>query len=233
MERLNLGAVRAFAFDAYGTLFDIHSPVASLSAEVGKTANAVSALWRSKQLEYTWLRSLMGAYVPFDQVTADALDYALDAHSIADGALRNRLLALYRTLKPYPDAAEALATLKTAGYPTGILSNGSPGMLAAAVASAGLGPLLDKTLSVDALEIYKPSPSVYQLAVDAFGLSHPSEVAFVSANGWDCAGAACFGFQVIHINRFGQRGERLGYPPAVTVLSLAEVAALAQGRLPG
>lgn len=218
--------VRVIVFDAYGTLLDIHSPATSLSSELGERAAAVSALWRAKQVEYTWLRSLMGDYAPFDQVTADALNYALAAHGLADGHLREKLLALYRTLKPYDDAAGALAALKQASYPTAILSNGSPGMLADAIAASGLGDHLDKVLSVDAVGIYKPSPRVYRLAIDAFGLEQPAEVAFISANGWDCAGAACFGFQVIHINRFGQPPERLPHKPVAEIGSLSELVGL-------
>lgn len=226
---LNAGQIKVFVFDAYGTLFDVHSPALSLATELGVDAASFSALWRAKQLEYTWLRSLMGEYAPFDQVTADALDYALQTYAIENPALRDKLLALYLTLAAYDDAGEALRGLQAADYPTALLSNGSPGMLAAAVTSAGFESVLTKVLSVDSVGIYKPSPRVYQLAVDAFGLSAPSQVAFVSANGWDCAGAARFGFQVIHVNRFGQQAERLGHPPAEIVASLRELPHLIQG----
>jgi 2-haloacid dehalogenase len=200
---------------------DIHSPAAALSAGLGKRAEDISAQWRTKQVEYAWLRSLMGRYADFSKVTADALDYVLAANGIANEQLRERLLAHYNTLAAYPDAAGCLQKLKNTGLRTGILSNGSPSMLAAAVSSAGLGALLDYVLSVDTVQIYKPSPQVYQLAVNAFGLE-PESIAFVSGNGWDCAGAASFGFQVVHVNRSGQPEERLGSQPRAHVADLTE-----------
>jgi 2-haloacid dehalogenase len=215
--------VKACVFDAYGTLFDIHAPAAALSAELGDCGPAISAAWRAKQLEYTWLRSLMGRYVDFAQVTADALDHVLEAQGLAGSPVRERLLTLYTSLAAYPDVAPCLKAVKAAGLRTGILSNGSPAMLAAAVTSAMLGTLLDYILSVDTARIYKPSPEVYKLAPNAFGLE-PTQIAFVSANGWDCAGAAAFGFRVVHVNRFNQADERLGVTPEAHVANLAEAA---------
>jgi 2-haloacid dehalogenase len=223
---LRLAEVKVVLFDAYGTLLDIHGPAQSLAAQLGGKADAISALWRAKQIQYTWLRSLMNRYVPFDEVTADALDHALASNGVADARLRDALLALYRTLPAYPDAAPALRALKRAGYATGLLSNGSPGMLAAAIGPAGLSGLLDKVLSADEVRIYKPAPVVYQLGLNAFDLAAPEQVAFVSANGWDCAGAVSFGFQVIHVNRFGQEPERLGFPSAVQIEGLEDIAAM-------
>ncbi len=216
--------IKACVFDAYGTLLDVHAPAAALAAELGEAGDALSAQWRAKQLEYTWLRSLMGHYADFAQVTADALDYALAAHGLSGSPVRGRLLALYTSLAAYPDAAACLEALKAAGARTGILSNGSPAMLSAAVTTAKLGGLLDYILSVDTVRIYKPSPEVYKLAPNAFGVE-PGEIAFVSANGWDCAGAAAFGFRVIHVNRFHQGDERLGTAPEAHVGSLSEAAA--------
>lgn len=217
--------VKACVFDAYGTLFDVHAPAAALASGLGERGPAISAAWRAKQLEYTWLRSLMGRYTDFAQVTADALDYALAAHGLGGSPVRERLLSLYTSLAAYPDAAACLQAVKAAGARTGILSNGSPSMLAAAVTSAQLGTLLDYILSVDTVRIYKPSPEVYKLAPNALGLE-PAQIAFVSANGWDCACAAAFGFRVIHVNRFNQADERLGVSPEAHVASLAEAAAL-------
>jgi 2-haloacid dehalogenase len=204
-------------------LFDVHAPAAALAAGLGERGPAISAAWRAKQLEYTWLRSLMGRYADFAQVTADALDYALEAHGLGGSPVREHLLSLYTSLAAYPDAATCLQAVKAAGARTGILSNGSPSMLAAAVTSAQLGTLLDYVLSVDTVRIYKPSPEVYKLAPNAFGLE-PAQIALVSANGWDCAGAAAFGFRVIHVNRFNQGEERLGILPEVCVASLTEAA---------
>ncbi|MGO9986726.1 MAG: haloacid dehalogenase type II [Rhodomicrobium sp.] len=216
--------VKACVFDAYGTLFDVHAPAAALASELGERGPAISAQWRAKQLEYTWLRSLMGRYADFAQVTADALDTVLAANGLSASPVRDKLLTLYTSLAAYPDAAPCLQALKSAGARTGILSNGSHAMLAAAVTSAKLGGLLDYVLSVDPVRIYKPSPKVYDLAPNAFGVE-PGQIAFVSANGWDCAGAAAFGFRVIHVNRFNQPDERLGAPPEAHVLSLSEASA--------
>jgi 2-haloacid dehalogenase len=218
--------IRACVFDAYGTLFDVHAPAAALAAELGERGSVISEQWRTKQLQYTWLRSLMGHYADFAQVTEDALDHVLAAHGLAGAPIRDRLLSLYNnSIAAHAGAAACLQTLKKAGARTGILSNGSPGMLSAAVSSAKFGPLLDYILSADSVRIYKPSPEVYKLAPNAFGVE-PHEIAFVSANGWDCSGAAAFGFHVIHINRTGQADERLGISPASHVADLNEAAAL-------
>ncbi len=217
-----LSGIKAVAFDAYGTLFDVHAPIARLAGEVGPFAAAISELWRQKQLQYTWLRSLMGAYADFWQVTQDALDHALEVHGIADEGLRARLLALYRELETYPDAAPVLSRLRERGIGTAILSNGAPEMLEAAVAHAGLGDYLDHVLSVDGLRVYKPDPRTYRLAVDAFDLS-PDEIGFVSANSWDVAGASFFGLSVCHLNRFAQPPEHLPAKPLAVINDLSEL----------
>ena len=196
------GQPRAAVFDAYGTLLDIHSAVGRYATRLGEGAAAVSALWRAKQLEATWILSATGDYEDFAVLTERALDYALAAHGIRDEALRADLLAAYRALDAFPDALAALAGLREAGIPAAILSNGEPRMLAAAVASAGLAPLLEAVLSVHPLCRYKPHPEVYALATGHFGVpSH--EVAFVSSNAWDAHGAARFGFRAVWVNRAG------------------------------
>lgn len=217
-----LSGIKAIAFDAYGTLFDVHAPAARLAKEIGPAANAVSDLWRQKQLQYTWLRSLMGAYADFWQVTQDALDYALEAHGISDAYLRERLLSLYRQLEAYDDAASTLSTLRERGIATAILSNGDPQMLEAAISNAGLGGHLDRVLSVDAVGIYKPDPRTYQLAVDSFGVA-ANEIGFVSANAWDVAGGAWFGLAVCHLNRFVQPAEHLPAKPLAVINGLSEL----------
>lgn len=217
-------AVKAVLFDAYGTLFDVHAPVARVAAELGEDASAISDLWRAKQLQYTWLRSLMRAHADFEQVTAEALDYALAQFGVRDRAMRDRLLGLYLTLDAYPDAVSALRRLKEHGIATGILSNGSPKMLDCAVASARLGDLLDHVLSVEPVGVYKPDPQVYLLGEQHLRLP-ASEIGFVSANGWDAAGAAQFGFNVIHLNRFNQPREVLPAGPALELKTLDEAAA--------
>ncbi len=212
----------AIAFDAYGTLFNVHAPMTRLAAEIGPEAAAISELWRQKQLQYTWLRSLMGAHADFWQVTKDALDYALSAHGIGDEALRKRLLELYLHLDAYGDAAPLLSALRERGMATAILSNGSPDMLSAATQSSGLAPLLDHILSIEAAGIYKPAAPAYQLAVNAFGVP-ASQIGFVSANAWDVAGAAHFGFAVFHLDRFGQGLERLPARPLAVIKSLSDL----------
>ena len=212
----------ACVFDAYGTLFDVHSAVGRSGGALGDKAGPVSALWRQKQLEYTWLRSLMGAYVDFWQVTGAGLDYALAANGVEDAELRRRLMDLYLNLDAYPDVADALDRLRAGGKKTAILSNGAPNMLRAAVETAGLGGRLDAVLSVDELGTFKPDPRVYQLAVDRLGVA-AERICFVSTNGWDAAGAAYFGFKVAWLNRFGQQPERLPGAPAAVIETLAEL----------
>ncbi|WP_119462519.1 haloacid dehalogenase type II [Rhodospirillaceae bacterium SYSU D60014] len=214
--------IDACVFDAYGTLLDVHSAAARCSDALGEKAAALSMVWRQKQLEYTWLRSLMGSHADFWRVTRDSLDYALAQVGIEDRALRGRLLEIYRILDPYPEAHPTLARLKDRGFKTALLSNGSPEMLSTAVDRAALGPLLDHVLSVEEVGIYKPHPSVYQLAVDRLGLP-AARICFVSSNGWDAAGAAHFGFRVCWINRFGQVPERLPVPPEATLTELSEL----------
>ena len=203
-----LGGCKACVFDAYGTLFDVHSATAKESAALGAKAEAVSNLWRQKQLEYTWLRSLMGRHADFWRVTGDGLDFALATHGVTDPALRDRLMQLYLTLDAYADVKPALEQLRAKGLKTGILSNGNPRMLEAAVDSAGIADLLNAVLSIEDAGIYKPDARVYQLAVDRFGV-RPDEICFVSTNAWDAAAAAHFGFQVAWMNRFAMARERL------------------------
>ncbi len=219
-------AIRACIFDAYGTLFDVNAAARRLSAEIGPGWAAFSDTWRSKQLSYTWLRSLMGQHADFWQVTGAALDFAMAAHGIANrDGLRDRLMQLYLHLEAYPEAPDLLRRLKAGGLITGILSNGSPAMLQAACASAGIADLLDSVLSVEQAGIYKPDPRVYRLVTDSLGL-RPEEVAFHSSNGWDAHGAKLAGFQVLWINRAGQPAEGLPCPPDHELRSLAEVPAL-------
>lgn len=192
--------VRAAVFDAYGTLLDVHAAVARHAARLGDKAAPVSALWRAKQIEWSWILSATGAYEPFWSLTGKALDHALAVHGVTDAALRAALLDAYRELGAYPDAAPALAALRGRGLATAILSNGSPEMLEAAVAAGGLAPLLDAVLSVHPLRCFKPDARVYALATTRFGCA-PGEVAFISSNAWDAYGAMRFGFQVFWVNR--------------------------------
>ena len=216
---VNIGAC---VFDAYGTLFDFNAAAARFEAELGGKAAKLSEIWRAKQLQYTWLRSLMDNYADFWTVTGEALDYALDSVDINDEEIRSKLLNAYLTLDAYPEVPEMLQTLKSAGVRTAILSNGSPVMLDAAVKAAGLEDLLDATLSVEDVGIFKPHRSVYQLAVGVLGIS-AERVSFQSSNSWDAAGAAHFGFRVAWCNRFGQPEEQLPGKPDVQIKTLAEL----------
>ena len=209
------GGIDACVFDAYGTLFDVHGAVARYGQGLGAKAAALSATWRQKQPEYTWLRSLMGAHRDFWAITGDSLDVAMAQHGIDDAALRAKLLAAYLTLDAYPEVPEALTRLRRSGRWLAILSNGTPPMLDAAVQHAGLADLFDAVLSVETVGIFKPSAEVYHLVTAE--LNVPKErIAFVSSNGWDVHGAAHFGFRTVWLNRFGLPEERLpGTPRAV------------------
>ena len=219
-----LEGVRACVFDAYGTLFDFAAAAESCRDVLGERTAALTALWRDKQLQYSWLRSLQGRYADFWQVTGDALDYAIETLGV-DASLRGRLLALYRKLSAFPEVPEVLRRLKAAGFATAILSNGSPGMLADAVDAAGIGGLLDAVLSVDAVGVFKPDPRVYQLAVDR--LRVPAQaICFVSSNAWDAHAASAFGMRVVWCNRYGQRRERLPGAPDCEARTLGELPGL-------
>ena len=195
-------ALKAAVFDAYGTLLDVHAAVGRHAAKLGDKAAPLSALWRAKQIEASWMLSATGAYEDFWSITDRALGHAMQAHGVQDPALRADLLDAYRTLGAYPDAAPVLEALRGQGLGTAILSNGTPEMLAAAVEAGALGPLLDAVLSVHPLRRYKPDPRVYALAAERFGCQ-PHEIAFVSSNAWDAYGAARFGFRVFWVNRAG------------------------------
>ena len=218
----------ALVFDAYGTLFNVHSVVAKCEQLFPGKGQALSQLWRSKQLEYTWLRSLMGRYVDFNCVTADALKVACLTLGLAysDRAL-TELNQAYRTLQPFDDAIDTLQQLKNMRplQKRSILSNGAPEMLNAVVNHNHLDTLLDAVLSVDAVGVFKPDPRVYQLAVDQLQVA-PNRIGFVSSNGWDAAGAKAFGFTVFWVNRADAPMEALGAAPDYTLKSLNELRGL-------
>jgi len=211
-------------FDAYGTLFDLSSAWTSVASRLGSVGPELAAIWRTKQLEYTWLRSLMGQYADFWEVTGDALDYTMDRLGLRDPALRRDLMQAYLCLDTYPEVKPVLSVMRRQAIPIVILSNGSPSMLASAVASAELGDFIDRIFSVEAVAVYKPSPRAYRLAADGMGLG-PASIAFVSGNGWDVAGAAAFGFRAIWLNRVGQAVERLPGRPTAIITSLSELPA--------
>lgn len=212
-------------FDAYGTLFDVHSAVRRGGEALGEKAAALSALWRQKQLEYAWLSDIMGDHLDLWETTTRGLDYALASFGVDDPGLRSRLLDLYMTLAAYPEVASVLQTLRRGGIGTAILSNGSPRMLAAAVASAGLDQAFDAVLSVEDVGIHKPAASAYRLAVDRLAVD-PARVCFISSNGWDVAGAARFGFAACWCNRLGLPGDKLPGEAAATIATLDDLPVL-------
>jgi 2-haloacid dehalogenase len=225
MPAVPLHGIRACVFDAYGTLFDYASAAAGCRDVLGDKLDRVTTLWRDKQLQYTWLRTLGGHHVDFWQVTGDALDFALETLGIDDSPLRERLMRLFLTLEPFPEVPDTLQRLKAAGLKTAILSNGSPRMLKAAVDNARIGDYLDLILSVEEVGVYKTHPSVYQLAVDRLGIE-PSAISFQSSNAWDAYAASAFGMRVVWCNRYGQRRERLPGAPDCEIRTLAELPAL-------
>ena len=205
---------RAFVFDAYGTLFDVHAAINRHRAAAGPDADRFSEIWRTKQLEYSWTLTLAGRYLDFWTLTARALDFAFARFPSVDRALRPKLLEAYWTLESFSDARSALRELRAHGASTAILSNGSPEMLTAAIDSAGIGAELDAALSVDAIRIYKPRPEAYALVTEKFNLK-PADMVFVSSNRWDVMGAATCGFRTAWINRTNNAEEYGPAPGAV------------------
>lgn len=209
----------AFVFDAYGTLFDVHAAVRRHAERIGPDGQLLSDVWRAKQLEYSWTRTLMGAYQDFWALTEQALDFAFARVPSADRALRADLLEAYWHLDCYPEVPSVLRALKAEGARLAILSNGSPAMLDAAVRSAALDQVLDEVFSVDAVRRFKTDPAVYDMVATGWRL-YPSAVSFQSSNRWDVAGAARFGFRTVWINRSGQPDEYLDLSPDVILPSL-------------
>ena len=219
-------STRACVFDAYGTIFDFTSAAARCADVLGDRAAPLAAAWRDKQLAYTWLRAAQGRHADFWQVTGDALDFVMEAEGIADLALRERLLALYRSLDAFPEVHAVLTDLRAAGVETAILSNGTPGMLKDVVTSAKLDALLPTLISVEEVGVFKPHPSVYRRAVDRLQ-RHAEEIIFVSANAWDAHAASAFGMQVVWCNRYGQRRERLPGAPDHEIRTLTDLVKIA------
>lgn len=215
-------------FDAYGTLFDVAAAAREAAAEpdagaLNEVWPTLAAHWRSKQLQYTWLRAVTGDHTDFWSVTEDGLDWALEACGLSDDiALRARLLQLYWELSAYPEVPAMLAALKAQGLTTAILSNGSPEMLDGAVRSAGIGALLDDVLSVQSVGIFKPAAAVYELVPARFVCAR-DEVLFVSSNGWDAASASAFGFTTAWVNRAGEPVDRLPGRPHHILPDLASI----------
>jgi 2-haloacid dehalogenase len=217
-----LHGIEACVFDAYGTLFDVNSAARNAKEWLGDKWQPLAELWRAKQLQYTWLRSLTGEHADFWQVTGDALDFALSTLQIEDPVLRSRLMDLYMALGAYPEVHDTLKRLKGGGMKLAILSNGSPAMLAAVAANADLAELLDAVLSVEEVKVYKPHPSVYRLVCGRLNVV-AARVCFISSNGWDAYSAKAFGFRTLWCNRLRQAAERIPETPDAQIATLAEL----------
>jgi 2-haloacid dehalogenase len=214
-----MNGIQACVFDAYGTLFDYASAAAKCQDRLGDDLAPFAAMWRDKQLNYTWLRAAQGRHADFWQVTSDALDFTMESFGIDDHALRTRLMNLYLTLDPFSEIDSVLARLTGAGIKLAILSNGTPAMLDAAVKNAKLDTYFDAIISVEEAGVFKPSPKVYRLAVNRLGVA-AEKILFQSANAWDAYAASAFGMNTVWCNRYGQRPERLPGKPDFEVTSL-------------
>ncbi len=217
-----LPGIKACVFDAYGTLFDFASAARACRDVLGDNVDKVTALWRDKQIQYTWLRAAQGRHADFWQVTGDALDFTLETLGVTDATLRARLMSLYLALEPFSEVRVVMQRLKSAGLRTAILSNGTRQMLDAVIAMAKLNTSFDAVLSVEEVGVFKPHPKVYQLACDRLQLE-PAAISFQSSNAWDAHAASAFGMRVVWCNRYGQRRERLPGVPDREVTSLAQL----------
>ncbi|MBA5779077.1 haloacid dehalogenase type II [Stappia sp. F7233] len=218
--------ISVYVFDAYGTLFDVHAAVRKNAAGLGPDAQRLSELWRQKQLEYSWIRTMMDRYLDFWTLTEQALDTAFAMVPTADRSLRNTLLDAYSQLDCYPEVPQVLKTLKDNGARLAILSNGNPDMLDGAVRAAGLDMVFDAVLSVDTLRIYKTRMEVYEMATNQFRV-YPEAISFQSSNRWDVAGATAFGFRTVWINRTGNPDEYTDLAPAAVLSDLNGLTTLA------
>lgn len=216
-----LTGIKALAFDAYGTVFDVHSVVELAEKFFPGKGQALSQLWRAKQIEYMYLRTLMGRYIPHNENTESALKYSMKFLQLPGGEQeRKALMAAYESLTPFPDAVKALPQL--AGFKRSILSVGTPDLIQKLVANSGLADQFDTLFSVDAVKVYKPHPMTYQMAIDHYGVDR-HEVGFVTSNYFDVAGARAFGFKVIWINRKGDMPDELGLLPHVELQGIHQL----------
>ena len=213
--------IKVCAFDAYGTCFDINSAAQNLAKEIGKDWLSFSTTWRTVQLEYTWLRSLMKKHEDFWKVTEDSLDFAMESHKI-DKKFRSKLLELYKKLNSYPELVMCLKHLKEKNVKTCILSNGSPSLLDELTVHAKVKELFDDLISIEDVGIYKPHPKVYELVTKKYNCK-PEEVCFLSSNTWDIVGGGTFGYQSIWVDRFGKTFDKLGYQPKFKIKDLSEL----------
>ena len=217
--------IKLCVFDAYGTLFDINSVTKQYCNKLGDISEPFSNLWRSKQLEYSWLRSLMNRYENFWCVTEESLDYALDYFNIKNEFFKINLLKAYENINCYEEVPTTLSKLKERGLSTAILSNASPSMLHMAIKNSKIDFHIDSCFSVDNLKIYKPHPTVYNLVLEKYDLNK-NEILFVSSNSWDVAGAKSFGFNVCWINRFNNKKEVLPFKSDIELKSLIDLSTI-------
>ena len=213
--------IKAIIFDAYGTLFDVNSAAEKCRSKIGDKWESFANYWRKTQLEYTWLRSLMGRHKDFWQITEDSLDKSMQAFNI-NKAMKNELLDLYRILSPYPEVKETLEKLKEKRYKLAILSNGTPALLNELVKSNGLQNLFDDIFSIEEVKIYKPSSKVYDMPVKKYSIKN-EEVAFLSANTWDVSGGGNYGFTSIWVNRNKNIFDNLDYKPKNEISGLNQL----------
>lgn len=222
MAEFRLNHIKACVFDAYGTVFDVDAAARQEQEKLGANWKVISDTWRLKQLQYTWLRSLQGNYTSFWTVTEDALNFAMASADIHDDALKQRLMDLYLKLTTYEEVPETLKKLKAAGLKCAILSNGSPEMLNAAVENAGIAQYLDGIYSVADVQVFKPHPKVYELAVEGLDVE-ARHISFQSSNGWDAYSAKDFGFNTLWCNRFNQADEQIPSQPDRQIRNLTEM----------
>jgi 2-haloacid dehalogenase len=225
MTDKNMTGIDLCVFDAYGTLYDFNSAVARHRAAIGPKADALSEMWRTKQIQYTWLRNSMGAYAPFWQVTGEALDNCLATFGISDRSVREKLLGAYLALDPFPEVPATLDRLKRAGKRLAILSNGNPEMLDPMVKASGLADRFEAVISVDAAKVFKVDAKGYRLVEARCGVK-PDKVCFLSSNCWDAHGAAHFGFRTLWVNRGGVPEDNLPGKIVAQIKDLSHLPAL-------
>jgi len=213
--------VKAIIFDAYGTLFDVNSAAEKCKDKIGDKWEPFANFWRTTQLEYTWLRSLMGRHKDFWQVTEDSLDKSMKAFDI-DTSMKNELLNLYKILSPYKEVSETLKALKEKKFKLAILSNGTPSLLNELVKSNNLNDLFDDIFSIEEVGVYKPVSKVYDIPVKKYKIKK-DEIAFLSANTWDVSGGGNYGYQAIWVNRNNNIFDNLDYKPTNEIKSLKEL----------
>ena len=213
--------IKAIVFDAYGTLFDVNSAAEKCKGKIGDKWEGFANFWRTTQLEYTWLRSLMKRHKDFWQVTEDSLDKSMKAFKI-DSSMKNELLNLYKVLSPYPEVKEVLKKLKVKEYKLAILSNGTPALLSELVKSSNLENIFDDLFSVEEVRIYKPDSKVYDMPIKKYQIK-PDEVAFLSANTWDVSGGGNYGYNAIWVNRNNNIFDNLDYEPKNEIKNLKQL----------